>query len=142
LVVTGGLIPDLALRLGAPWDGLQRRKLLSIWHSVQRVETQRPNLEGAHAVAREINGRGVEEVGADKGYHSGAVLQEMQEQEVRSYLPELERGRRNWPGEGKAEEQKRTYQNRRGVRADRNQRLQKLWNGATAVSNSPRCWRT
>src|SRR5436309_106490 len=83
-------------------------------------------LEEAQAVAREINERGVEEVVADKGYHSGAVLTEMHEQEVRSYIPEPERGRRNWQGEGKAEEQKRTYENRRRVRADRNKRLQKL----------------
>jgi transposase len=68
----------------------------------------------------------VEEVVADKGYHSGAVLKELHEQEVRSYIPEPDRGRRKWQGEGKAEEQKRTYENRRRVRGDRNKRLQKL----------------
>jgi transposase len=68
----------------------------------------------------------VEEVVADKGYHSGAVLTELHEQEVRSYIPEPDRGRRNWEGEGKQEEQKRTYENRRRVRGDRNKRLQKL----------------
>ena len=80
----------------------------------------------AQAVAREVNERGVEEVVADKGYHSGAVLTGMHEQEVRSYIPEPDRGRRNWQGEGKSEEQKRTYENRRRVRGDRNKRLQKL----------------
>ena len=88
--------------------------------------TIRKTLEEAQAVAREINERGVEEVVADKGYHSGAVLKDVHEQEVRSYIPEPERGRRNWQGEGKAEEQKRTYENRRRVRGDRNKRLQKL----------------
>ena len=83
-------------------------------------------LAEAQVAAREINGQGVEEVVADKGYHSGAVLKEVHEQEVRSYIPEPERGRRNWQGEGKAEEQKRTYENRRRVRGDRNKRLQKL----------------
>ena len=83
-------------------------------------------LEEAQAVAREINERGVEEVVADKGYHSGAVLQDVHEQDVRSYIPEPERGRRNWQGKGKAEEQKRTYENRRRVQGDRNKRLQKL----------------
>ena len=83
-------------------------------------------LAEAQAVAREVNERGVEEVVADKGYHSGAVLTEVHGQEVRSYIPEPERGRRNWQGEGKAEEQKRTYENRRRVRGDRNKRLQKL----------------
>lgn len=83
-------------------------------------------LEEAQAAAREINEQGVEAVVADKGYHSGAVLKDIHEQQVRSYIPEPERGRRNWQGEGKAEEQKRTYENRRRVRGDRNKRLQKL----------------
>jgi len=83
-------------------------------------------LQEAQAAAREINERGVEEVVADKGYHSGAVLKDVHQQEVRSYIPEPERGRRKWQGEGKAEEQKRTYENRRRVRGDRNKRLQKL----------------
>jgi transposase len=83
-------------------------------------------LEEAQTAARQIHGNGVEEVVADKGYHSGAVLQDVHEQEVRSYIPEPERGRRNWRGEGKAEQQKRTYENRRRVRGDRNKRLQKL----------------
>ncbi len=83
-------------------------------------------LEGAQAAAREVNGQGVEEVVADKGYHSGPVLTEMHGQEVRTYIPEPDRGRRRWQGEGKAEEQKRTYENRRRVRGERNKRLQKL----------------
>src|SRR5580692_9663681 len=83
-------------------------------------------LEEAQAATLAVNEQGVEEVVADKGYHSGAVLKQMHEQEVRSYIPEPERGRRNWQGEGKAEEQKRTYENRRRVRGDRNKRLQKL----------------
>jgi transposase len=81
-------------------------------------------LAEAQTAAREINEVGVEEVVADKGYHSGAVLKEVHDQEVRSYIPEPERGRRKW--QGKAEEQKRTYENRRRVRGERNKRLQKL----------------
>jgi len=83
-------------------------------------------LEAAQTAARDFNEQGVEEVVADKGYHSGAVLTELHEQEVRSYIPEPERGRRKWDREGKAEEQERTYENRRRVRGDRNKRLQKL----------------
>src|SRR5215475_9018214 len=90
------------------------------------TNTIHKTLQEAQVVAREINERGVEEVVADKGYHSGAVLKEVHQQEVRSYIPEPERGRRKWQGEGKAEEQKRTYENRRRVRGDRNKRLQKL----------------
>lgn len=83
-------------------------------------------LEEAQAATLAVNEQAVEEVVADKGYHSGAVLKQVHEQEVRSYIPEPERGRRNWQGEGKAEEQARTYENRRRVRGERNKRLQKL----------------
>ena len=83
-------------------------------------------LEAAQAVAREANEQGVEEVVADKGYHSGAVLTGLHAQEVRSYIPEPDRGRRKWQGAGKAEEQKLTYANRRRVGGERNKRLQKL----------------
>jgi len=83
-------------------------------------------LAEAQVAALAVNEQAVEEVVADKGYHSGAVLTELHEQEVRSYIPEPERGRRKWDGEGKAEEQKRTYENRRRLRGDRNKRLQKL----------------
>jgi transposase len=81
--------------------------------------TMHQTLEAAQAAAREINAPGVEEV-------VGAVLTELNAQEVRSYIPEPARGRRNWQGEGKAEEQKQTYANRRRVGGERNKRLQKL----------------
>ncbi|MGH8335677.1 MAG: transposase [Gammaproteobacteria bacterium] len=83
-------------------------------------------LEEAQSAAREINERGVEELVADKGYHSGEVLKQLHGQDVRSYIPEPERGQRNWSGEGKAVEQKRVYANRRRVRGARSKRLQKL----------------
>ena len=65
----------------------------------------------------------VEEVVADKGYHSGAVLQDLHAVDCRSYIPEPERGRRNW--EGKEGEQKQVYANRRRIRGARSKRLQK-----------------
>src|SRR5712691_8116451 len=88
--------------------------------------TIRKTLQEAQSAAREINECGEEEAVADKGSHSGAVLKDVHQQEVRSYIPEPERGRRNWQGEGKAEEQKRTYSNRRRIRGARSKRLQKL----------------
>jgi transposase len=88
--------------------------------------TMRATLEEAQSVAREISERGVKELVADKGYHSGAVLIDLHQQGVRSYIPEPDRGRRNWQGEGKAVEQKRVYANRRRVRKARSKRLQKL----------------
>jgi transposase len=65
-------------------------------------------------------------VATDKGYHSGAVLTDLHEQGVRSYVPEPDRGRRRWSGAGKAAEQKQVYANRRRMRGNRGKRLQKL----------------
>jgi len=81
-------------------------------------------LAEAQEAAQGINERGVEETVTDKGYHSGGVLKKLHGQGVRSYIPEPERGRRNW--QGKQAEQQQVYANRRRVRGDRSKRLQKL----------------
>src|SRR5450756_2233824 len=62
-----------------------------------------------------VNVNGIEELVADKGYHSGAVVKRVKSYEVRSYISEKQqKGQRNW--QGKAEEQRAVYQNRRRVR--------------------------
>jgi transposase len=62
-----------------------------------------------------VNVEGIEEVVADKGYHSGPVLERVKSYEVRTYIPEKKQaGQRHW--EGKTEEQQAVYQNRRRVR--------------------------
>ncbi len=40
----------------------------------------------------------LEEVVADKGYHSNEVLWDLSELEIRSYISEPDRGRWNWKG--------------------------------------------
>ena len=62
-----------------------------------------------------VNVKGIEELVADKGYHSGAVVERVKSYEVRSYIPEKQhRGRRNW--RSKQAQQQAIYQNRRRVR--------------------------
>src|ERR1035438_10518401 len=57
---------------------------------------------------------GIEEVVADKGYHSGAVLVEMKGAEIRTYIPEKkQKGHRHW--EGNQDQQQVVYANRRRV---------------------------
>jgi transposase len=53
------------------------------------------------------------EIVADKGYHSGSTVMALKEADVRTYIPEPDRGRRHW--KGKAEEQQAVYANRRRV---------------------------
>ena len=76
-----------------------------------------PTAEGEFVV----NADGVEEVVADKGYHSGEVLAEMQAMEVRTYIAEPERGRRQWTG--KEEQKAAVYRNRRRVTGQRGKAL-------------------
>ena len=90
------------------------------------TSTIEKTLEEAQSVVRQTVLCEVQEVVADKGYHSGKVLTDLHDEGVRSYIPEPDRGRRRWDGEGKAQEQKRTYQNRRRVKGGRGKRLQKI----------------
>jgi transposase len=66
--------------------------------------------------------KGIEEVVADKGYHSGAVVTNLGNADVRTYISEKKQpGQRHW--EGKSEEQKAVYANRRRVKGIYGQRL-------------------
>jgi Transposase domain (DUF772)/Transposase DDE domain len=63
-----------------------------------------------------VNVAGIEELVTDKGYHSGAVIQQVKSYEISSYIPEKQKkGRRNW--QGKPAEQQAVYENRRRVRS-------------------------
>ena len=78
------------------------------------------------------DGSGVEEVVADRGYHSDETLMALDEVRVRSHVSEPERGRRCWqdkktgetPPEKRAA-QKALYANRRRVRGGQGRRLQR-----------------
>lgn len=63
------------------------------------------------------------EIVADKGYHSDAVLEQLDQLGIRTYIAEPDRGRRRWGG--KVAEQKRLYANRRRLRGARSKRLQR-----------------
>jgi transposase len=64
-----------------------------------------------------VNVAGIEETVADKGYHSGAVMERMKGYGVRSYIPEKKQeGQRHW--KGKPAEQQAVYANRRRVRGE------------------------
>jgi len=69
-----------------------------------------------------VNLDGVEEFVADKGYHSGAVLEAMKELEVTSYVPERKQaGKRNW--DGKESERKAVEANQARVSSDYGKQL-------------------
>jgi transposase len=96
-------------------------------------------LDAAQQEARKSHPAGIEEVVLDKGYHSGAVLMDLAEREIRSYVPEPERGQRHWYG--KADEQRCVYANRQRVRGKRSKRLQKL-RGELCERSFAHCYET
>lgn len=69
------------------------------------------------------------EVVADKGYHSNDVLKDQKDREIRTYIAEPDRGRRNWQGKTeddtaeKLEARDAVYGNRRRIKGDRGKSL-------------------
>jgi transposase len=86
-------------------------------HVAELLETE---TEKAPEEKPQMYFQGVKKVVTDKGYHSGEVLVEMKDMEVRTYIPEKKQTqRRDWDGQknqAKArEQQEATYANRRRV---------------------------
>jgi transposase len=77
-------------------------------------------IEDAEA-ARGVAPNWLSELVTDKGYHSNETLVDLKEFEIRSYVSEPNRGRRNWIG--KEEERIAVYANRRRIRGERGKRL-------------------
>jgi transposase len=68
-----------------------------------------------------VNVNGIEEVVADKGYHSGAAVVALRQAQARTYITEPKRPRRKWAG--KADEQSAVYANRRRVTGNYGKKL-------------------
>ena len=71
----------------------------------------------------EVHPDGIQEVVADKGYHSNDVAVALKDLEVRTYIAEPERGERKW--NGKTAEKEAVYANRRRVRGEYGKGLQR-----------------
>jgi len=80
------------------------------------AETITAAAEDLEAVAATTDGqtRVIEEVVADKGYHSNRVLVDLAALDLRTYIAEPRRGRRNW--KKKADARAAVYANRRRIR--------------------------
>jgi len=63
----------------------------------------------------------IEEVVADKGYHSRTTLRDLETLEIRTYISEPDRGPQSWIDQ--EAERDAVYANRRRIRGDRGQRL-------------------
>src|SRR5436190_1695989 len=63
----------------------------------------------------------IEEVVADKGYHSRAIVHDLETLEIRTYISEPDRGPQTWTDQ--AAERDAVYANRRRIRGNRGKRL-------------------
>jgi len=72
-------------------------------------------------LADQLHGKPVEELVMDKGYHSNQTMTDFRELEIRSYVSEPDRGRRDW--KEKQAERDAVYANRRRVRGERGKAL-------------------
>ena len=89
------------------------------------AETLTTAAEELEAVATATDGETsvIDEVVADKGYHSNQVLVDLAALDLRTYIAEPDRGRRNW--KKKAEARDAVYANRRRIGGTRGRRLQR-----------------
>src|SRR3954447_3562301 len=79
--------------------------------------------EKAPEAKPQVHLNGTTELVTDKGYHSGRTVVALGQAQVRTYIPEPQRGRRHW--DGKAEEQRAVYGNRRRVQGNHGKQLLK-----------------
>ncbi len=89
------------------------------------TETLTTAAEELEAVAAVTDGHTavIEEAVADKGYHSNRTLMDLAALDVRTYIAEPDRGRRNWTKTPAAREA--VYANRRRIRGRRGRALQR-----------------
>jgi len=93
----------------------------SIEQTLQQVDQNLTAVMEDEKACKALSEQVLREVVADKGYHSNAVLKDQREREIRTYISEPDRGRRQWKGDTKAQEA--VYGNRRRIRGERGKRL-------------------
>ena len=96
--------------------GADQGDTATIWDTVATAsEAMREVQDSGHPVAL------IDEIVADKGYHSNETLELLETTDLRSYVSEPKRGRRRW--KGKKDAQAAVYSNRRRVTGNRGRRL-------------------
>jgi transposase len=102
-------------------QGADEGDTATIENTLEQAEEQ---LDAVMEKTDQVHPDGLSEVVADKGYHSDGTLLELEDQGLRSYVSEPDRGRRNWKDDIDAQEA--VYANRRRIRGERGKRLQRM----------------
>jgi transposase len=102
-------------------QGADEGDTATIENTLEEAEEQ---LDAVMEKTDRVHPDGLSEVLADKGYHSDRTLVELEDQGLRSYVSEPDRGRRKWKDDVIA--QQAVYANRRRIRAERGKRLHRM----------------
>ena len=103
--------------VGITVQGADKGDTTTIEHTLPEAAVQ---LEAVAAVTDEAVAV-IEELVADKGYHSKRTLVDLQTLEIRTYISEPDRGPQSWVDQ--EVERAAVYANRRRIRSDRGQQL-------------------
>jgi transposase len=93
----------------------------SIHETVSQADANLAAVIKSEKAGTQLHESVLSEIVADKGYHSNAVLKDYRESEIRTYISEPDRGRRNW--KDKPTERDAVYANRRRIRGGRGKGL-------------------
>jgi transposase len=93
----------------------------SLSDTVEAAVANLLDVQNGPATEKCVHPVAMEEVVADKGYHSNATMTALAGMEIRSYVSEPDRGERDW--EGQADARRTAYANRRRIRGPRGKRL-------------------
>ena len=93
----------------------------SITDTVEATVSNLLDVQNDPATEENVHEVAMEEVVADKGYHSNATMTDLEAMKIRSYVSEPGRGKRNW--EGRADARRAVHANRRRIRGERGKRL-------------------
>ena len=101
----------------------------SLGETIEQVDKNLTAVMKDAEACRQLNECVLSEVVADKGYHSNAVLTQQRDCDIRTYIAEPDRGRRNWQGKSDEETAEKSaareavYGNRRRIRGKRGRSL-------------------
>jgi transposase len=118
---------DTGAIVGVTLTGADRGDTTTLYDTVTEAAVQLNTVAADKQAGARIAQPVVQELVADKGYHSNETTRDLRDNEIRTYLSEPDRGRRVWTdkdtGEVKSAERAAVYANRRRIRGERGKAL-------------------
>ena len=102
-------------------QGADQGDTKTLWNTLEESGENLREVTDDTQRAQCIGGKIIQEVVADKGYHSNGTCRDCREAEIRTYISEPDRGRRDWTD--KKPERGAVYANRRRIRGRRGKAL-------------------